>query len=238
MKHAKTKYEYMKFDKDRPAYEAGMKEILAMPYEKKDFINHFPAFVGHLTLARFLAMYEAYKMVVDVAGHIAEVGVDKGTSSLYFAKLLKIFEPNSTTLVHGFDWFQGNKPTKEEAAFIEEGSYKTDEEQLRQLIKAQGLENALHIHNLDATKELKPFFEENNHLQFKLVFLDIGIYDVVAESIRNFWPRMTPGGILLLDHYSFEMAPGEIRAVRDLLPNVKFRQFPFGWMPVAYAIKE
>lgn len=238
MKHQGAKYEYMKFHHLRPQYEAGMKEIMAMDFQKQDFINHFPAFVGHLTLARFISMYEAYKMVANVAGHVAEVGVDMGTTSIFFAKLLKIFEPSSTTLVHGFDWFQGNKPTSEEAAFIKEGSYKTEEQTVHKLIRAQGLENMVHIHNVDATKDLQPFFEENNFMQFKLVFLDCGIYDVVAESIRHFWPRITPGGMLLLDHYSFEMAPGEIRAVRELLPHAKFKQFPFGWMPCAYAIKD
>lgn len=237
MKHQPMKYEYMKFQHLRPQYEAGLEEILNMDFDKKDFINHFPAFTGHLTLARFITMYEAYKMVLDVAGHIAEVGVDKGTSSILFAKLTKIFEPNSNTLVHGFDWFKGAKPTKEEW-FIEEGAYKTEEEIVIKLIKAQGLENILHIHNLDVTKELGHFFEENNYMQFKLVFLDCGIYEVIAESIKHLWSRVTPGGILLLDHYSFELAPGEMRAVRDLLPHVKFKQFPFGWMPVAYAIKE
>lgn len=239
MKHQLMQYEYMKFHKLRPDYDAGLKEILNMNFSKEDFINHYPAFVGHLTLTRYLAIYEAYKMVLDVAGHIAEVGVDKGTSSIYLAKLAKIFEPNSITLVHGFDWFQGAKPTSEEP-FLEEGAYKTEEEIVHKLIAANNLENLVHIHNLDATKELGPFFKrpENTHLQFKLVFLDCGIYDVVAESIKHFWSRLTPGGILLLDHYSFEQAPGEMRAIRELLPSVKFKQFPFGWMPAAYAIKE
>ena len=44
--------------------------------------------------------------------------------------------------------------------------------------------------------------------------------------------------MLLIDHYSFELAPGEMRAIREVLPHVKWKQFPFGWMPCAYAIKE
>lgn len=237
MKHEAMKYEYMKFDNLRASYEKGFNEILNMGFENKDLVNNFPAFIGHLTLSRFIIIYEAYKMVLNVAGHIAEVGIDKGTVSIYLAKLAKIFEPNSNTLVHGFDWFKGNKPTQEES-FIEENSYKTEEEVVKKLIKEQGLENLLHVHNLDISKDLGKFFEETNHLQFKFVFIDCGIYDIVAESIKYFWERLTPGGILLLDHYSFEMAPGEMRAIRDFLPNVEFKQFPFGWMPSAYAIKK
>ncbi|MBS1776234.1 MAG: class I SAM-dependent methyltransferase [Bacteroidetes bacterium] len=239
MKHQEMKYEYMKYHKDRPLYEAGIKEMKELGFSDEEYFNHFPCFIGHLTLSRYLALYEAFKLSLNVAGHIAEIGVDKGSVSLLFTKLVKIFEPNSLTLVHGFDWFQGTKPTSEES-FLKAGTYKTDELVVNRLVKANGLENIIHIHNLDATKDFPDFFNtpENAHLQFKLVFLDCGIYQVVAESIKTFWNRLTPGGLLVLDHYSFEQAPGEIRAIRELLPHVKFKQFPFGWMPAAYAIKD
>lgn len=234
----KTKFEYLKHHNLRPQYEAGLKGILEMDFSKEDLIHHFPAFIGHQTLAREIVLYEAYKMTLEVAGHIAEIGVNLGFGSMLFAKLTKIFEPNSLTLVHGFDWYQGAVPTDEESHVIKKGSYHTPEEKVRALVKVQGLDNIIHMHNVDATKDLPDFFNTNPHLQFKLVFLDCGIYEVVAESLKHFWARLTPGGMLLLDHYSFELAPGEMRAIRDVLPHVKWKQFPFGWMPCAYAIKD
>lgn len=235
---SKTKFEYLKHHNLRPQYESGLKALMEMDISKRDLIHHFPAFIGHQTLARQITLYEAYKMTLDVAGHIAEVGVNLGFGSLLFAKLTKIFEPNSLTLVHGFDWCHGADPTSEEEHVIKKGSYCTPEEKVREIIRVQGLDNIVHLHNLDASKDLPAFFEENNHLQFKLVFLDCGIYDVVSECLKHLWERITPGGILLLDHYSFELAPGEMRAIRDVLPHVKWKQFPFGWMPCAYAVKE
>ena len=234
----KTKYEYLKHNDLRPKYESGLNALLEMNISKQDLIHHFPAFIGHHTLARQITLYEAYKMTLDVAGHIGEVGVNLGFGSILFAKLTKIFEPNSLTLVHGFDWYQGAEPTNEEKHVITKGSYHTPEEKVREIVKVQHLENILHLHNVDATKDLPVFFANHVHLQFKLVFIDCGIYDVVSECLKHFWERITPGGILLLDHYSFELAPGEMRAIRDVLPNVKWKQFPFGWMPCAYAIKE
>ncbi|MBI5590633.1 MAG: class I SAM-dependent methyltransferase [Deltaproteobacteria bacterium] len=234
----KTKYEYLKHNNLRPQYESGLNGILGMDISKQDLIHHFPAFIGHQTLARQITLYEAYKMTLNVAGHIAEVGVNLGFGSLLFAKLTKIFEPNSLTLVHGFDWCQGAEPTAEEEHVIARGSYCTPEHKIREIVKVQGLENIVHLHNLDASKDLPSFFKDNNHLQFKLVFLDCGLYDVVSECLKHFWNRITPGGVLILDHYSFELAPGEMRAIRDVLPHVKWKQFPFGWMPCAYAVKE
>ncbi len=87
----------------RPDYERGFSKSLDLGFSTSDYINHFPAFVGHMTLARYLSLYEGYKMVKDVAGHIAEAGVFKASGSLLFAKLLKLYEPTSMTQVHGFD---------------------------------------------------------------------------------------------------------------------------------------
>ena len=33
-------------------------------------------------------------------------------STIYMAKLIKIFEPNSRNIIYGFDWFKGLRPKK------------------------------------------------------------------------------------------------------------------------------
>jgi hypothetical protein len=84
---------------------------------------------------------------------------------------------------------------------------------------------------------LSTFFEKYDHLQFKLVFLDAGMYEVVRAALPQFWPRLNKGGYLLLDQFNFDIAPGETRAVREMLPDAQVRTFPHGWMPSAYIIK-
>lgn len=236
MKKQQGKFESQKFVYRKPDYLNGLREILALDFDKGDYIHHFPAFVGHMTIARFLSLYEAYKMTLGVAGHIAEVGVFKGAGSLFFAKLAYIFEPQSLTLVHGFDWFKGAETTEEEK-YVVDGECQEDYKKVMQLIKAQRLDNIVHIHNLDVTKDMERFFQENAHLLFKLIFLDCGIYDVVSSSLKHFWPRLTSGGTMIFDHFSHEFAPGETRAIQEFLPDAKIKTFPFGWMPVAYVIK-
>lgn len=236
MDKSRGKFESQKYAHQRDSYEKGFKNILNMDFDKSDYINHFPAFIGHMTLARYLTLYEAYKMTLDVAGHIAEIGVFKASGSLLFAKLVKIFEPNSMTLVHGFDWFKGAEITEEEK-YVKDGECQVSYDLISKLIKAQGLENTFHLHDLDLTKDLNAFFNENSHLRFKLIFLDIGIYQVIKASLEHFWPRLTSGGMILFDHYSHEFAPGEVRAIEDVIPNARIKAFPFGWMPSAYIVK-
>lgn len=231
------KYESVKFAHRREQYYEGLEKIKSLNFDIDDYFHHFPAFVGHMTLSRFLALYEAYKITLGVSGHIAEIGVYKGAGTLFFAKLTQIFEPETLVQVHGFDWFKGTHVTKEEKNVFE-GSYKEDYERLLKLISAQGLDNIVRIHKIDLSKELENFFEENNYMQFKLLFFDAGTYDVVSSCIRNFWQRLTPGGVLVLDQFNQELSPGETRAVKELLPDVKIKTFSFGWMPTAYIIKE
>ena len=236
MNESMGKFELQKFAFRKLGYQQGLQEILSLGFDATDYIHHFPAFVGHMTLARFLSLYEAYKMTLGVAGHIAEIGVYKGAGSLFFAKLTKLFEPESLTLVHGFDWFQGARVTEEEK-YVEEGACREDYARVMQLIRAQGLQNIVHIHVLDLTKDLDRFFNENSHLQFKLIFVDAGLYDIVSSTLKHFWPRLTSSGIMVFDHFNHEVAPGETRAIKEFMPDAKIKTFAFGWMPTAYVVK-
>ena len=236
MDYIEGKFESKKFSAQKKPYYEGLSEILSLGYSEEDIIHHFPSFAGHLTLLKFFSLYELYKMTLGVAGHIAEAGVYKAAGTLLFAKLAKIFEPNSMTLVHGFDWFEGTLPTDEDAHAIE-GSYKEDYNRILQLIRAQELENIVHIHKLDLKTDLDAFFDENKYMQFKLVLLDAGQYDIVKSCLRNFWPRLTSGGIMIFDQFNQELSPGETRAIKEFMPDAQIKTLPFGWMPTAYVVK-
>lgn len=235
--HRNGELETVKFDKRKPAYYNALNGILELGYTPEDYLHYFPAFVGHVTLWRNFTLYEMYKKTLGLAGHIAEIGVYKGSSAILFAKLLQLFEPEALTMVHGFDWFKGTHAQTEEDKLQVDGSHVESEERLRKLVSLQDLDPILKIHNLDVTVGLDDFFKHNSHLRFKLVFLDSGNYDVVANSIQHFWPRIVPGGFLVLDQYNHEVAPGETRAISDLLPDLKVETLPNSWMPNAFIQK-
>jgi Methyltransferase domain len=234
--YAQGDLETKKFDTRREPYWDGIARILDMGYKPADLIHHAPAFAGELNLGRFLALYEAYKLTLPITGHIAEAGVYIGSGTLFFAKLARLFEPASNTLVLGFDWFEGSRGQDDET-HIEEGAYYEPVARVRELVTLQGLDDIVRINQVDLSKDLTAYFEEHAHLQFKLVFLDCGYYATTKHCLEHFWPRITPGGILLLDNYNHEAAPGETRAVREFLPNAPIRAFPFAFMGGAYIVK-
>ena len=228
--------ESIKHAAKKEPYYKGMEIIKGLNYEVEDYIQYFPCFTGSQTISRYLSFYECYKSTLGKAGHLAEVGIYKGASMLFFAKMLQIFEPNSFTQVHGFDWFLGNAPTEGEENIVPNADMESYE-RLMALINAQGLDNIVKVHKLDVITELTAFFEKYPHLQFKMVFLDAGMYEVVKAALPFFWSRLVKGGILILDQYNYDISPGETRAVKEFLPDVEINTFPWGWMPTAYIVK-
>lgn len=233
----KGNFEYIKFENLRSPYSNSIKNLELMNFEFKEIVEDFPRFTGHMSIGRYLTLYELYKKTEGISGHIAEVGTFKGTSLLWFTKLLQIFEPNSLTQVHGFDWFKGTGKDSIDLK-IEEGSYSYNYEELLKVIEFQNLQNMCFVHKLDVVKELKEFFEKNTHLYFKLVFLDAGFYDVVKNSLIELWPRLNKGGVLILDQFGHELSPGEAIAIKEILPEAKIQTLNNSWMPMAYIIKE
>lgn len=247
--------EYTKFAHRREPYHNALAEMQSMGFAFEDIIHHHPSFVGHMNLARFLALYETFRKTLGLAGHIAEVGVWKASGLLHFAKLTRIFEPESATLVHGFDWYKGTIWGRDEATdkvqslirksatSDEETRAKTDGEaqelyeKICKLIEIQDLGNTVHLHNIDVTTELGTFFQKHPHIQFRIVFMDIGSYEATRACIPHFWPRLVPGGIMILDQFNHEMSPGETRAVRELLPDLRVHAFTFTNHPSAYIVK-
>lgn len=234
--HRKGSMETLKFDHRRPDYEIYIRSLAVLGVRYDECMEHFPAFSGSMTLNRCFTLYELYKKVLGISGHICEVGVYKGFGSLLFAKLTEIFEPESLTMVHGFDWFNGIE-VGTDAHLQVEGGDSSDENRLRGIIELQKLDHILKIHRMDARKDWPEFFEKYPHLRFKLIFLDSGTYSVTKASIEALWPRLNVGGIMIFDQYSNEVAPGETKAIHELLPNEKIECLPWSWMPRSYIVK-
>jgi hypothetical protein len=229
--------ESVKFDHRRKDYYEYIKYLKSLDHPLEEFLHDFTAYVGHMTLNRLITIYELYKKTLGLAGHIADVGVYKGGSSLLFAKLVKIFESEALTLVHGFDWFEGTKKSEMDSNLVIDGGYKTDYEAIIKLVKKQRLDNILKIHKIDLTKDCEEFFTNHRHLKFKLIMMDAGCYEVMKAATPYFYERLIPGGIMIFDQYSHEFAPGETIAINEILPKAIIRTIPNSWMPNSYIIK-
>ena len=203
----------------------------------RDLMFQFPLYAGHVNLGRYLFFYDLYKSVVELNGHIADLGTYKGASFVFLAKLVRLFEPYNTTQVHGFDWFRGMEPGAND--FTEQkGDYIAEYDTLVKLIALQKLDDVAILHKMDLVEASEHFLTRNRHLRFKLVFVDCGIEKVLEACMRNFWPRLVRGGVLVVDHYNCEVSPTESDIVERYVGDNLIRQMPFNRQPTAYVVKE
>jgi len=235
--HFEEKMGSGKFSSTDDDFHETISSIVEREPAREELIHHFPVFTGHVNLARHLMLYELYKKTENLAGNIADVGVWKGKSMFFFAKLVKTFEPYSKTQVHGFDWFEGMDPDPEKDSDTWTGMYDSDEERIVELIKEQSLQNFTILHNMDLTEHLQEFFNEHPYIRFKLVFIDCGISDVLESSIKPFFEHMPPGGILVLDHYNAKESPTESDHLEAVIGDRKIKQFDTVRSPTGYVIK-
>jgi hypothetical protein len=228
---------WLKFESEDSDYFRYIDLLESMNVPTRDLVFQFPVFVGQVNLARYLYFYDLYKQVNSLNGHLADVGTFKGSSFLFMAKLLKLFEPYNTSQVHGFDWFQGMTPgTNDDQE--QNNCYRADYETLQQLIKFQMLNDVAILHKMDITTELSSFMEYNPHLRFKMIFIDCGLEKVLDAALSEFWPRLVQGGILVMDHFNCEVSPTESRLVEKYIGRNRVLQIPFCRQPTAYIVKE
>ncbi|RZD46704.1 MAG: dTDP-6-deoxy-L-hexose 3-O-methyltransferase [Thaumarchaeota archaeon] len=210
--------------------------MIDLPDFKKSFEyeNNFYLSCDITRISKILAQYELFKLVNQIPGAIVECGVLKGASFSRFATFREIFSNPFSKQIIGFDTF-GDFP---ETSFQEDkqrrdlqidvaGNQSISTEQLKEILKHKGVERNIELIEGDITKTVPKYVEENPRLKISLLNLDTDIY----------YPRITKGGILLLDDY--ETFPGEAKAVDDYFEdkNVEIKKFPFCLSP-SYIIKK
>jgi hypothetical protein len=211
-------------------------ELAAQKPSHEDVMKSFPVYVGYIAIARMLALYELYKQTKDLSGHIAEVGTFRGATLHFVGKLIRIFEPNSNTQAHGFDWFQGMTPGAADNK-VETGRWQGDYERLVGLTKAQGLDDTIIVHKMDVSSALQPFLQQHDYMRFKFVFLDCGLQHVLTAALPAFWEKLVPGGVLIMDHYNHGVSPSESALVDRVTGGAAIQQVPFARQPTGYIIK-
>ena len=166
--------------------------------EDVDFLRALEPFEGRgntRALDRKWMLRELLKLVKDVDGDTAECGVWRGGSSWLIAKGLGRTH-------HAFDSFHGlSEPGPSDGTHFQKGELAVSEEEFRG--RMEGVEN------LRVYKGWIPSrFPEVADRRFALVHVDVDLARPTRESVEFFWPRLNPGGLLLLDDNGFAICPG------------------------------
>lgn len=150
----------------------------------------------------------------DVPGQIVEFGCYAGTTSLFIRRLLNT-HAQPVREFHVYDSFAGlpeKSPQDHNAAGVdfEAGKLYVSKADFIKIFRAA---------NLALPTIHKGWFNEIPASQvpepIACAFLDGDFYESILGSLRLVWPKMSPGGVILIDDYKRETLPGVEQALRD-----------------------
>ncbi len=197
-------------------------------------------------LKKLFIRYELFKMSQDIPGDILECGVFKGTGHIFWLKLLKIFDPNSNKKVLGFDTF-GDFPKstlkyEKKAAkdFMHEAKLEKKNLyfKIQNKIKKSQLAERSELIKGDIVKTSKKYVKSNKGFRISLLNLDLDTYEGTKHALNNFFPFLSPGGVVIFDEYG-SRGWGESDAVDEYFKNTKYKikKTKNSSKPTAYLIK-
>ena len=208
-----------------------------------EYENNFYLSSDITRISKLLAHYELFKMTKDIPGEIIECGVFKGASFCRFATFREIFGNVFSKKITGFDTF-GKFPEANfqddinalKAQISTDGEYSIEKEQLEKVLEYKGINKNIELIEGDITKTVPQYISSYPELKISLLNLDVDIYEPTVTILENFFPRISKGGVLILDDYS--TFPGETKAVDDYFKdkNIKIQKFSFCMTP-CYLIK-
>ena len=149
----------------------------------------------------------------SVPGDVVELGCYEGTSALFLARLLQA--RGSDKKLWLYDSFEGlpAKTAEDESAsgvLFKEGELKASKARLAKNFVKAGLPPP------EITKawfyELDP---EDLPAQICFAFLDGDFYESILDSLKLVWPKMSEGGVVVVDDYQNLALPGAARAVDE-----------------------
>lgn len=227
--------------------------ILKSQVESEDIIQQLSVFQRRIFFTRTLIHWEVFKIIENIPGCIADCGVYKGESLFNFARFIEMTSPGDRIRkVYGFDDFEGlrnfsNKDNMTGAAGAVEGGYssKNFKNVLFELVDVFNNDSfvpkskRIELIDGDINITSKEFVENNKGVRFSLIHLDLDLYEPTLSALQNLYPKLSPGGVVLLDEYALNDFSGESQAVEDYFSGKppKIQKLPWNATPGGYLIK-
>ncbi len=163
-------------------------------------------------------IFKLLDLTRDVKGHVAECGVFRGHSLLPIGLYLR--QENALKKIYGFDSFEGfNEEVQIDLDLgqeISEGAFNsTSFNYVENLIKGFKLTDEVIIFQGYFEDTLSNVQDKN----FSFVHLDCDLYSSYKTCLEFFYPRISKGGIILIDEYNDPPWPGCNKAVDELIQN-------------------
>lgn len=209
---------------------------LFKPKKKWDYENGFYLSSDITRIPKLLAHYELYKRITSLPGQVVECGVYKGASLIRFATFREVLESPFSREIVGFDAFgEFPKPRNESdlefvKRFEKEGGDGYDRQILTEVFEYKKFRN-IELVEGDVLITVPDYLAANPELKIALLHVDVDVYEPTLSVLENFFERVVPGGVVILDDYG--AVDGATRAIDEFVEerNLKIEKFPFAHVP-------
>lgn len=218
----------------------------AMETQAENSLNLYDEFLASTSIDRLqkiLARYELLKMIAGVPGDIVECGVFKGSGVYTFAKLSELLLRNQGRKIIGFDFFdterKGTFKRKEDKSVLDLHDKKfANKDSITQNLEKLGIRNVELIAG-DVAKTTREYAEKNLGFRIAMLYLDVDNYEGSLAILRNLYPLVAPGGLVVFDEYAVR-GHGESDAVHEYFKSsaVELKSLSIATTPSAYLIKK
>lgn len=205
------------------------------PLNSSDKLFNLGLYVRSSLLVKFLVLSDLYRRFKSVPGVLIEFGTWWGQNLVLLENLRAIHEPfNKQRTIIGFDTFDGYPDASGMAvASVERhGGYQTGQDYLAELAKLlethEGNNAFGHIrgnHRLiagDVTQTAPQYFADHPETLVAFAFFDMGPYEPTVAALWAIKPNLLPGSILVFDELTWNGAPGEAIAFKEVFAGVRY----------------
>lgn len=167
-----------------------------------------------VTHERKFNLDQLFKLSRHIEGDVAECGVYKGASAYFLAR--NILEQKLNKRLCLFDSFEGlSVPDDVDGDYWYAGALAGAIEDVKNALVPLGPLPFVEFYK----GWIPDRFSEVADRHFCFVHIDVDLNQPTLDSMAFFYPRMTAGGIILLDDYGFVSCPGVTAAIDQFLSD-------------------
>jgi hypothetical protein len=157
-------------------------------------LDHFPLFVGIHNIARKKVLLDQLEATLDVAGNIYEFGTWRGSTLVLLAEWARLRRPQGNKILFGFDAFEGLAPGTAEdgtARGRDTGRYRADEQALKELLAARGLDPFVRLVVGNVVDTVGPHFQSEPFNKVSFALMDMDLYEPTRAALEQVLPNLT-----------------------------------------------
>ncbi len=204
-------------------------KIIRRIFSNKQTVNSIKDYWGeqrYLEKTEFkyvLWLYEIYKKIERVPGHIVELGVAYGRNTIIFSHLMHMHNEQDIRQYIGFDTFDGfTEESLKVDTHLSDNSWKDISiDNVKERIRKAGDFKNYSLIQGDLIQTTAEYVKQNPNLRISLLYVDCNAYLPALAGMRILKDYMTPGGIICIDE---KKQGGETRALIEFCKenNLKF----------------